>query len=191
MTNFDHFTLGTRACITVQGWGGGFQMLLLLSIGFTPLVKGCLDVPRQITLPRQTEEWYSHAERAWLPWMFTGSRIWCPSGCGRADVSGTVLLHPAGLGTETAGDAGTEERSALPPLALATRTEAQGGEGVCHRRPASCHLICQPSSPSLRFPASSRREPARPSWKGNSVAETEWVQWFKWSELDSCQWKGN
>lgn len=79
-----------------QGCGRGFQMLLLLSIGFTPLVNGSLDVPQHIFLDKP-EEWCTHADRAWLPSASMGSWSWCPSGCCWTDVSVTVLLHPAGL----------------------------------------------------------------------------------------------
>lgn len=175
----------------VQGCGRGFQMLLLLSIGFTPLVNGSLDVPQHIFLDK-LEEWCTHADRAWLPSASMGSWSWCPLGCCWTDVSGTVLLHPAGLTWTLPGmQAQRKDLHSHHSLWPQVNKWSQGGEGACLPCPASCHLISQPCSPSLCFPASSRREPASPSWTGNSVAETEWVQWFKWSKLDSCQWKRN
>lgn len=68
------------------------------------------------------EEWYTHADRAWLPSMSMGP--WEAGSDVPRDVAELMSLalfpHPVGLGTEAAGHAGTEERFAFPPLALAT-----------------------------------------------------------------------
>lgn len=156
--------------------------------------------PWQTTLPCQTQgaidpcqtEPDSH-RCPWVLSMSLGSWTWHPLGPCRTD----HLWHraPAVSGTLCHDRWGSWRRGKICiPSACSCHneiTETHGGEGVCLRRSASCHLISQPSSSSLGFPASSRREPASPSWKENSLAETEWVQWFKWRKSDSCQWKRN
>lgn len=174
----------------VQGWGGGFQMLLLLSIGFTPLVNGSLDVPWQTTFPRQSRGVAQARRQRLAPVGVRGELALVSLGMSRSDVPGAALLRPAGphRARRGCGHSGRTDLRSQRFSGHRAVAEGQGGEGAC-LGPASCRLISQPPSPSLPSqPAAGRA--SEPQLE-RSVPETEWVQWFKRSELDSCQWKGN
>ena len=167
-----------------RSWGGGLQMLQLLSVGFTPLVNASLHVPLQTTLPWQTQGEIDPCR--WSPTPIDvhgslGSRTQCPLGPCRTD---HLWQHtPASSGTLHHDCWGCWCRGKICiPSACSCHNKINWNPrwGGCLSLTLCLLPLDLPAIQSLTLLSSQQQARASsPIRKGNSLVETEWVRWFK------------